>query len=173
GIRIVQPMPGLGRDKALKDIIASGLIGEPEFIVRMCKGVCKGLRWGLYPFLLDNLHETQVHIDIIISAGPFPKLNGHGGIRPNDPLVILYHGGIVLEFYGKTESDTNGLCGPGPFDFVFEDFFGKRDFFWKGLPFLIFGLWGRTAGTGQKQDRNGKSNIEILLFHNIKYMDYF
>ena len=156
GVRIVQPVARFRRHDAGEDVVTGLAVGMPKRIGRVGEGLGKGFDGGVQAFLGEYFYEGQVHVHIVVQAREAVVPAFDAVFRPGN-VDFLVDGGSILEFGGATVGAADDLAGPGAFDLVLEDFFGKGD------------LGGnlRFAGLGRgRQDQDCREGDEdVFDFH--------
>ena len=103
--------------EALK-AIPCALVGSPEGIARMGEGMGKRRGGRVEPQPFIDLHEGQVHVDVVIQSGERVEVVAHQGVVPGYRHRVGNHAAGILELCGSAIGYADGLANPSAPDFV-------------------------------------------------------
>ena len=108
------------------------------------RGKCLGERFyrSVKSLFLKHIHESKIHVDVIIKTGNMIIVPLDAVIRPDDGNVVVYDG-AVDEFRRSAIGTTDGLSGPATLDLVHELFLGHGH-----LPGCLFHFLRTVASYG-------------------------
>ena len=128
GVGIVLPVADLGSCHSLPDVVARLLVGVPEHVSGLGERFLERAYRGVQTFLLEHVHEGQVHVDVVIQAGGVVEVPFDVAVRPFYRDVVVDHGSGIPEFRGASVGAAYGLSGPGALDLVHQDFLAHCHF---------------------------------------------
>ena len=128
GVRVVAPVAGLRRHHTVQDVVASELVGVPERVWGMGERVGEGLDRSVKAFLLEHLHESEVHVDIIVKPGDIVEPPFDRVLVPRNLDLVVHEAG-VLELRRSAVGAADGLAGPATLDLVHKNLLGHLDLF--------------------------------------------
>ena len=118
GMRIVFPVTRSRGLDAVEDVVAGTLIGRPQGIASGGEGVGKVGDGCVEPLLLEDVYESEVHVDVVVQSGQVLVVMGHQGVVPGYVGRVGYHASGILKLGGATIGTAYGLASPSALDLV-------------------------------------------------------
>ncbi len=125
---LLRQLPAVWRLQASEDVVARHLVGMPQHVLGIGERLAECLGRRVEPVLLDDVHERQVHVHVVVETRT--ALVGLAQVArvPGDRLVVLDHRAVVLELGGPAERDPDRLRRPAAADLVTQGSLRQPDF---------------------------------------------
>ena len=118
GVGIVEPMARLGRTDSVKNVVTRCLIGMPKHVTRIGEGTGEGIGRSIDPKTLEDLHESQVHVYVVVQPRKLLEPLTDIAFGPRDGRIVLNHRTAEAELGGATVRTADSLAGPAAADLV-------------------------------------------------------
>ena len=92
----------------------------PEAVFGICESVSMGRGRSIDSFLVDYIHKGQVHIYIIVKAGPVFIIPFHLIFIPFNGCIVLNHSAFEFEFSGTAIGASDDLTCPSPTNLIHQ-----------------------------------------------------
>ena len=118
GVGIVEPMARLGRTDSVKNVVTRCLIGMPKHVTRIGEGTGEGIGRSIDPKTLEDLHESQVHVYVVVQPRKLLEPLTDIAFGPRDGRIVLNHRTAEAELGGTAVRTADSLAGPAAADLV-------------------------------------------------------